>query len=123
MVRILSLFALALIVVTPSLADDKIDGKLLLGKWEPTGDKVPPGLKAVIDFQKDDKVVVEVDFNGKSQKIEGKYKIDGNKLEMTMKTPDGQERSQKMTIVKLTNKEATIKDEDKNEEQVLKKVS
>jgi uncharacterized protein (TIGR03066 family) len=122
MVRVLSLFALALLVVTPSYADDKIDAKLLLGKWEPTGDKIPPGLKAVIEFQKDDKVVVEVDFQGKSQKIEGKYKVDGNKMEMTMKSPDGQERTQKLTIVKLTDKEATIKDDDKNEEQILKKL-
>ena len=122
MVRVLSLFALALLVVTPTYADEKIDAKLLIGKWEPTGDKLPPGIKAVIEFQKDDKVVVDVEFQGKSQKIEGKYKVDGNKMEMTMKGPDGQERTQKMTIVKLSEKEATLKDEEKNEEQVLKKL-
>ena len=123
MLRTLLLVTLAFLTFSAVQARDEIDAKLLLGKWEITGDKLPAGAKATVEFQKDDKLVVEIELQGKQQKVEGKYKVDGNKLEMTMKGPDGQERTHKVTIVKLGEKEATMKDEEKNEEQVLKKVS
>lgn len=122
MLRVLSLFAVALFLVAPAQADDKIDAKLLIGKWELTGAGLPPAAKATVEFKKDNKMSFSLDLDGQKQDIEGTYKIDGNKMEMTMKGPDSQERTQKLTIVKLTEKEATIKHDEKGDEAQLKKL-
>ena len=98
---------------------DKIDGKLLIGKWEP--EKAPPGGKVVIEFLKDDKLKVEIEVQGKQEKLEGTYKLEGNQLTIIMKR-EGQERTQKLTIVKLNDKEAVMKEESRNEEQTLKRL-
>ena len=122
MLRVLSLMAVVLFLVAPAQADEKIDAKLLLGKWELTGAGLPPAAKATVEFKKENKLVFDLDLGGQKQNIEGTYKVEGNKLEMTMKTPDGQERAQKLTILKLTEKEATIKHDEKGDEAQLKKL-
>jgi uncharacterized protein (TIGR03066 family) len=123
MLRVLSLMAFALLLVTPVAADDKIDAKLLIGKWEMSGAGLPPAAKATVEFTKDNKIAFSLDFEGQQQKFEGTYKVDGSKMEMTLKGPDGQERTQKLTITKLTDKEATIKHDEKGDEAKFKKIS
>ncbi len=81
--------------------EDKIDGKKLIGKWEPTDKKGGPG---VIEFTKDGKLTVTGDLGGKELKIEGTYKLDGNKLTLAMKFMD-QEIKETVTITKLTDEE------------------
>lgn len=89
---------------------EKIDAKKLVGKWEPVDEKLPPGAKVVIEFTKDGKVTVDMDFGGKKDKIEATYKLDGNKLTMTLKAGD-KEKTDEMTVTKLTGGELALKDE------------
>ncbi len=100
-------------------AQDKYDAKLLVGKWEP--DTAPPGLKATIEFQKNDKIEINLDYQGKQQKMEGTYKLEGDALTFHF-TKDGKDTQRKGKVIKLTNRELIIRDNEKGEEQVLKKL-
>lgn len=100
--------------------DEKIDAKLLIGKWEP--EMAPPGIKVVMEFKKEDKLEINIEVQGKQEKVEGTYKVEGNKLTVTMKR-EGQEITQNATIVKLEKDSCIIKDDKRNEEQKLKKIS
>ncbi|HQR06453.1 MAG TPA: hypothetical protein PLN21_06500 [Gemmatales bacterium] len=106
---------------TLSAFDDKIDSAKVIGKWSP--EKEPaPGFKIVMEFAKENKITIAVDFQGKSEKVEGTYKLDGDQLSMTL-SKDGQERTQKLKVVRLNDKELVLKEEGKDKEEVLKKVS
>lgn len=120
MIRTWLVFSLLLAsACTAAAFQDKIDGKLLVGKWEP--EKAPPGLKIVLEFMKDDKLKLEIEVQDKKEKVEGTYKLEGDQLTMTMKR-EGQEVSQKLTVVKLNDKEAVMKDDKRNDEQTLKRI-
>jgi uncharacterized protein (TIGR03066 family) len=62
-------------------AQDKYDTRQLLGKWE--ADNTQPGLKVTVEFRNDDKIEITVDFQGKPQKAEGKYKLEGESLTLS----------------------------------------
>ena len=96
-------------------ADDKIDAKKLLGKWEHKEKKF------VIDFLKDGKVTVRGDKDGKEVTSEGTYKLDGNKLMLSMKIGDD-EKKMTRTVTKLTDTELTSKDDDAGKEDTLTRV-
>lgn len=113
------LVSVLLLAPSTSLPDDKIDGKLLLGKWVP--EKQPDQYKITIEYLKDNKLSVELEAGGDKQKGEGTYKLDGDKLEIKVEVL-GQEHNPKYTIKKLTDKEMVIFDEEKKEEKTLKKV-
>ena len=53
-------------------------------------------------------------------KVEGTYKVDGNKVAVTMSL-DGKEKKETHTISKLTDDEMVSKDE-KGKEEVMKRV-
>lgn len=93
-------------------ADEKIDAKKLIGKWEKTGDG--PGF--VIEFKDGGKIVVEPNEK-KGEKFEGTYKVDGNKLEMAVKVGEGEHKMVR-TISKLTDDELTSKDEGGKEDTI-----
>jgi uncharacterized protein (TIGR03066 family) len=102
-----------------SLQDSKIDGKLFVGKWE--AEKKPDGVdKIVVEFTKDEKVHLTIDAQGQTNKIEGTYKLKGDKLTVKIKVND-QEQEQERTIVKLTENELVTKGDD-GEERKYKKV-
>ncbi|MFT3880295.1 MAG: hypothetical protein QM703_11615 [Gemmatales bacterium] len=82
---------------------------------------MPPGLKIVMEFVKDNKIKLEVEFQGKQEKVEGTYKLDGDQFSMTL-SKDGQEKTQKLKVVRLNDKELVFKEESKGEEQVLKRL-
>jgi uncharacterized protein (TIGR03066 family) len=96
---------------------DKYDARQLLGKWEI--DNVQPGLKAHIEFQKDDKLEISVDFQGKQQKTEGTFKLEGDVLTFTFAK---EKKPRKTKVIKLNGKELIFRDEAMGEEQVLKKL-
>ena len=81
---------------------DKIDAKKLIGKWEPKEEK--KGSKMVIEYTKDGKVVLTADAEGKEFKVEGTYKLTGNKLELALKIGE-MEVKDTVTITKLTDDE------------------
>jgi uncharacterized protein (TIGR03066 family) len=113
--------ALAVLMAGIGLADDKkadkIDAKKLVGKWEPKNS--PEGVSAVIDFQKDGKVVVNFKSKGKEGKLAGTYKVEGNKLTTTMSF-NGKDVTETETITKLTDAELVTKDEKGKEETLLR---
>ena len=120
MIRLSLVLSLLLVsACTVSAFEDNIDGKLLIGKWEP--EKAPPGLKISMEFTKDNMVKVEVEFQGKQQKVEGTYKLENDQFTI-MLSKDGKEETQKVKIVRLNDKELVLKEETKNEEQVLKRL-
>jgi uncharacterized protein (TIGR03066 family) len=86
--------------------DEKIDAKLLVGKWTPK-DEAKKG-DFVVEFTKDGKVLLNA--AGKDFKAEGTYKLDGNKLSLKMKFGD-EEKSQVRTVHSLTRTELVSSDE------------
>src|SRR5262245_3327925 len=122
--RVLAAVVCAIVFVAGASADDKkIDPAKLLGKWELTKSEsgnAPKG--AIIEFMKDNKMSINVDFNGKSLKLEGTYKVDGDKLTVTIKPPDGgKEDSDTDTIKSLTDDKIVLIDKDKKETELTKK--
>lgn len=81
--------------------DEKIDAKLLVGKWKQTEPKDGP--QFVLEFTADGKVFVTATVDKLTIKGSGTYELKGNKL--TMKTrPDGADDDTEGggTITKLT---------------------
>jgi uncharacterized protein (TIGR03066 family) len=87
--------------------DAKIDGKKLVGRWTPKDAKKEAGL--VIEFAKEGKLILSVDIAGKTEKVEGTYKLDGNKLSMAIKFGE-KENKETMTILRLTDEELETED-------------
>lgn len=96
-----------------SRGEDKTDyAKLIVGKWEVT--KSAPGtvpVGDVVEFTKDGKMKVFAKKDDKNLTIEGTYKIEGNKFDMTLKIGDD-EHKQTITITKISDKELATKDKD-----------
>ena len=95
---------------------DAVDAKKLVGKWEPKEKKE----SVTIEFTKDGKLILSVDAGGKTQKLEGSYKLDGNKLTVTVKFMD-QEMKEEVTINSLTDDELTTTDS-KGKKETMKRV-
>ncbi len=96
--------------------DEKIDAKKLIGKWAPVDDKAP----VTIEFTDKGKMTLSIDLGGKAEKIEGTYKLDGDKLEMVMSF-GGKEMKETVTISKLTDDEMVGKDS-KGKEEKFKRI-
>src|SRR5262245_4844827 len=111
-----------LLLLTPAgvPVDDKIDAKLLVGKWEP--ETRPDGVdKMMVEFTKDNKVMLSIEAQGEKEKMEGTYKVDGDKINIKIMR-EGQEIDQTRKISKLTESELVTKDEEMNQERKYKKV-
>ena len=114
----LGLVVLSAMGLMPAAADDKpgekIDGKKLVGKWTPKDEKGP---KFTIEFTKDGKV----NMNIFDMKVDGTYKLEGNKITLTLKT-EGKEETMTRTISKLTDEEIVSKDDKGGKEDTLVRV-
>ena len=86
-------------------ADDKIDAKKLLGKWE------HKEMKFFVTFLKDGKVTID----GGDLQAEGTYKVEGNKIKLKVKFGD-MEKQMSRTVTKLTDTEITSTDDDKKDD-------
>lgn len=115
-----------LLVVSVGAAQDKkdakkVDGAKLVGKWEVSKapeNTVPKG--TVIEFTKDGKLKLTVDFNGKKIEMEGTYKVDGEKLNTKMKDPSGTEHEDSDTIKTLSDEAAVLVAKDGKEVELSK---
>jgi uncharacterized protein (TIGR03066 family) len=84
--------------------DEKIDAKLLVGKWTPEEKK---DKQFFVEFAKDGKLKVTA---GEDFKLDGTYKLDGNKLTMTVKFGDD-EKTKVRTVYSLTKEKLVSSDE------------
>lgn len=104
------LFSLTLLILslsgTLTLAQEKLDPKKLLGKWEPVNSKLT---NLTLEFLDKGKWSLTVEIMGKTEKAEGTYKLDGNKLEVTIAFA-GQEQKEVLTVKKLTDTEFVTTD-------------
>ncbi|MCS7022856.1 MAG: TIGR03066 family protein [Gemmataceae bacterium] len=101
----LSMLVLAITGIS-ALAQEKLDPKKLLGKWEPVDSKLT---SLTLEFQDKGKWILTVEIMGKTEKAEGTYKLEGNKLEVTMVLA-GQEQKEVLTVKKLTDSEFVTTD-------------
>jgi uncharacterized protein (TIGR03066 family) len=90
--------------------DAKDDNKSkIVGVWIVVkGEGVPAGTP--MEFTKDGKLVLKFEINGKEIKMEGTYKVDGDKVTVSMKTPDGKEDVETDTIKELTDSKFVVTD-------------
>jgi uncharacterized protein (TIGR03066 family) len=119
--------ALAVVLASPDLAEDKapIKKELLVGVWVPA--KLPEGLPSgstfTVEFTMDGKIKTWVKFGDKEgpahESLEGTYTIDGEKLTVVGKK-DKENINRTVTISKLTEKElvAIGKDKDGKDETI-----
>ena len=94
-----------------SAADDKkdetIDLKKIVGKWEPSEGK--KDFKVLAEFTDKGKLSLWITVMEKTDKIEGTYTVDGNKLDLTLSI-GGKEQKEVLTILKLTDEEMATED-------------
>ncbi len=93
----------------------KFDAKKLVGKWEPIDAKIP----VTVEFTDKGKLILSVEFGGKSDKVEGDYKLTDDKLELVL-WAEGKEQKETLTLSKLTDEELVAKDS-KGKEETLKR--
>jgi uncharacterized protein (TIGR03066 family) len=62
----------------------------------------------VFEYSKDGKVKITEKANGKEESYGGIYKIEGDKLQVTLKLPDGDEEKDPITIKKISEKELVV---------------
>ena len=110
--KCLGFAALLVSLSATARADEKDYPKLIVGMWEVTkADEgtVPAGTH--IEFTKDGKLKISAKKGEDDFKLEGTYKVVKDTFEFTLKLGDD-EKSQKITITKLTEKEMATKNED-----------
>src|SRR4249920_2428367 len=91
MKNILAALAVAAVFVGAAAADDKkIDAAKLVGKWKltkSTDENAPKD--ALVEFTKDNKLIITATIEGKPFEMKGTYKVDGDKLTVALTPPDG----------------------------------
>jgi len=116
-----ALLMVALVVSVAAGADDKkVDAAKLLGKWEVTKatQMIPPG--SVIEFAKEGKLTLTIKADGQEVKVEGTYKLDGDKL-VTKVEANGQTHEDTDTVKKLTDDEMELENGEKQTINLKKK--
>ncbi|HKB01397.1 MAG TPA: TIGR03066 family protein [Gemmataceae bacterium] len=114
--------ALVLVVGGTSAQDKKVDAGKLVGKWELTkssDENAPKG--ATVEFTKDNKLTVTIDIGGKKLELMGTYKVDGDKITVKIKSPDGgKEEEDTDTIKELSDEKMVLIDKNKKETEFAK---
>lgn len=107
---------------TGARAEEKPDyAKLLVGKWEVAkSEEGGPPAGTMIEFTKDGKFKVTVKKGTEDATFEGTYKVEGDAFTFTM-TQGGEERTRKITISKISDKEMTTKNDQGKEVELKKK--
>lgn len=92
--------------------EKKDTAKLLGGSWEVV--KAAPGtlpVGSLMEFGKEGKLKLSVTAEGKEHQLDGTYKVDGNKIALTVKIGDA-EKKQMLTIKKISQSDLSFEDED-----------
>ena len=106
----------------PKKDDKKVDPAKLVGKWEltrSTDKDAPKG--AVVEFTKDNKVLVSFTAGGKEEKAEGTYRVNGDKLSVKLNDPESKDKEDTDTIQTLTDDKFVLVDKNGKENECTKK--
>ncbi|SRR5579871_1305381 len=123
--RLTSLLGIGMILTGSALAAPapKSNQTKILGVWEviKSDDGTPP--KTTIEFTRDGKLKVKTKVGDQTLTMDGTYKLEGDKLTVTLMTPDEKEKevTDTVTITKLTDKELITKDQKGKVDQFKKK--
>lgn len=115
---LLGTFALATAAPSaPIPKEKKGTAEKLLGRWEMTKSdgKAPKDGKYVVEFAKEGKLSLRVEFAGGDQPLvlKGSYKVvDGDKIDYKLTQPDGEDKKEVLAIKKLTDDELVTEDPD-----------
>ena len=92
-------------------ADDKNDKIKLTATWKliKADEDAPKG--ATVEFTNDGKLIVQYEMDGKQEKLEGTYTLEGKKLITAVKKGDNEDKDT-LTIITLTDNKLVI--ENKN---------
>ena len=66
-------------------------------------------------------MTISFDANGKEVKLEGTYKVDGDKLTVKLSLPGGKDNEDTDTIKTLTDEKLVLVDKEKKENEFTKK--
>jgi uncharacterized protein (TIGR03066 family) len=92
--------------------EKKDTAKLLGGTWEVV--KAAPGtlpVGSIMEFGKEGKLKLSVKAEGKEHQLDATYKVDGNKIALTVSLGD-EEKKQILTIKKISQSDLSFEDED-----------
>jgi uncharacterized protein (TIGR03066 family) len=98
---------------------EKPNPEKLVGKWKltKTSGEFPKDGGAVVEYTKDGKMTITLTVGDNTIEMKGKYKLDKHKIDYTVKLPNGEDKSEILTIKKLTDGELVTTDpEDIKEE-------
>jgi uncharacterized protein (TIGR03066 family) len=102
-IRLFAVGAIACLLCLTVQADEKKDiAKMVVGKWEASKTDegtIPVGTK--VEFTKDGKMSVKGKQGEQVLDMTGTYKVDGDKIEMTLKNGD-MEFTHSITVTKIT---------------------
>jgi uncharacterized protein (TIGR03066 family) len=114
--RTLCAVVLGVVAFGPAAAADEKDAKnenakKIIGKWEITKAGGDVGAGSTLDFAKDGKFVLVIKDGDKSRTMKGNYKIDKDKVTITLMVDDTNSFDQTLTIKKLTDDAMELVDE------------
>ena len=115
-------FSLVLVVLCAAVAvaapvpqdKEKSTAEKLIGKWKltATGVNWPEGASATVEYTKDNKMIITITINDNEIVMKGTYKLDKDKIDYKVTMPDGGEKTEILTIKKLTEEELVTTDPD-----------
>lgn len=108
-------------IIVPKKDAPKDTAAKLVGTWGVTKSPGELPIGTTVTFDKDLKFKVSVEFNGQRLDIEGTYKVEGDKLEVTVKGPDGKDDTDTDTIEALDDKKLVLVDKDRKEVELEKR--
>lgn len=101
-----------------SAADEKIDAKKLVGKWEPKEQK---DVKTVMEFTRDGKLTVYAASGDMEFSVTGTWELKDSTLTILLKAGEN-EIKDKISISKLTDDELIGESETKKQKETFKRV-
>jgi uncharacterized protein (TIGR03066 family) len=104
-----------LVAFAAPVPKEKTTAEKLVGTWKLVKfqGEDPPGGGATVEFTKDGKMIITFDNNGEKLVAKGTYKVVGDdKIDYKVTLPGGEDKSEVLTIKKLTEDELVTTDPD-----------
>jgi uncharacterized protein (TIGR03066 family) len=122
--RLLTACLIGLLATAVAAGDDKekSNAEKLIGTWQlvKSDSEIPKDVRFVVEFAAEGKMTLRIEKKDGDEKpvvLKGKYKVDGNKIDYTLTTPDGGKKQEVLVIKKLTDDELITEDPDGIKEQ------